>query len=146
MIITRVNPEGEIQEMYYPGATVDVEEGPLGDDTIVYIHDSISDLPAYIKTNYYIDGAWETRKEAPGEYYSWADCRWYLDSARLHILIRTERTQLLVSSDWTQSADSPLTDEKKAEWATYRQALRDVPANNLDKTHLNDVVWPTQPS
>ena len=28
--------------------------------------------------------------------------------------------------DWTQATDSPLSDEKKAEWATYRQQLRDI--------------------
>lgn len=39
---------------------------------------------------------------------------------------RTERNKMLADSDWTQLPDSPLTDAKKAEWATYRQALRDI--------------------
>ena len=39
-----------------------------------------------------------------------------------------ERNQLLSESDWTQLPDSPLTTEKKTEWATYRQQLRDMPA------------------
>ena len=38
-----------------------------------------------------------------------------------------ERNKLLSESDWTQLPDSPLSTEKKAEWATYRQALRDMP-------------------
>ena len=48
--------------------------------------------------------------------------------------------------------DSPLTDAKKAEWSTYRQALRDLPANNPDpqwedgdNTKLPDITWPTKP-
>jgi hypothetical protein len=37
--------------------------------------------------------------------------------------VRTQRTQLLSDSDWTQIADSTA---DKAAWATYRQALRDI--------------------
>ena len=48
-----------------------------------------------------------------------------------------KRNNKLFASDWTQMPDSPLTAEKKTEWATYRQALRDVP-NNL-RNHENYV-------
>jgi len=58
-------------------------------------------------------------------------------------LFRGLRDQLLQKSDWTQSNDSPLTDAKKTEWATYRQALRDLPANTNDPSNP---VWPIQPS
>ena len=40
---------------------------------------------------------------------------------------REIRNTLLLDSDWTQFTDSPLTDTKKTEWKTYRQALRDMP-------------------
>ena len=67
-------------------------------------------------------------------------------------VLRGRRTMLLEESDWTQFADSPLSDSKKAEWATYRQALRDLPENNPDpkwvdgdNTKLPDVTWPTKP-
>ena len=54
--------------------------------------------------------------------------------------IREYRDNLLVKSDWSQGSDVPST--LKAKWATYRQALRDVPsASSPDK-----VVWPTAPS
>ena len=43
-------------------------------------------------------------------------------------MIRSQRDYHLQVCDWTQGSDSPLTDEKKAEWATYRQELRDFPA------------------
>ena len=56
--------------------------------------------------------------------------------------VRTERTKLLKASDWTQGADSPLTDSKKTEWKTYRQALRDVPT----QSDPFNITWPTEPS
>ena len=56
---------------------------------------------------------------------------------------RYTRTTLLAESDWTQMADTALTTEKKAEWATYRQALRDLPdASGWPHTH----TMPTKPS
>jgi len=60
-------------------------------------------------------------------------------------LIRQRRIGLLSSSDWTQSADSPLSAEKKAEWAAYRQALRDLPDEQGSVNSIDNVVWPTQP-
>ena len=43
--------------------------------------------------------------------------------------LREKRNRLLNGSDWTQLPDCSLTDAKKAEWATYRQALRDITKN-----------------
>jgi len=40
--------------------------------------------------------------------------------------IRSQRNQLLKDCDWTQAVDCTIA--KKAEWATYRQALRDLPS------------------
>jgi hypothetical protein len=39
--------------------------------------------------------------------------------------LRLHRDKLLAQSDWTQLTDAPV---DKAAWATYRQALRDLPA------------------
>ena len=58
-------------------------------------------------------------------------------------VVRSKRDELLAASDWTQFADSPLTDEKKKEWQTYRQALRDMPDKGC--TDLDNPVWPTIP-
>ena len=54
--------------------------------------------------------------------------------------IRAQRTLLLSECDWTQGSDSPLSGSKKTEWATYRQALRDLPASTDDP-----IVFPTPP-
>ena len=57
---------------------------------------------------------------------------------------RQERNDLLQKSDWTQVLDSPLSDSKKTEWQTYRQALRDMPSQEgFDP--LNP-TYPTEPS
>ena len=56
---------------------------------------------------------------------------------------RAERDYLLESSDWTVLADSPLSSTKQAEWKTYRQALRDLPASTTDYAN---VTYPTPPS
>ena len=55
-------------------------------------------------------------------------------------VIRTKRDDLLSASDWTQFADTPLTDEKKKEWQVYRQALRDMPEKGC--TDLDNPCWP----
>jgi hypothetical protein len=60
-------------------------------------------------------------------------------------LIRQTRNDLLIASDWTQVNDSPITDAKKAEWATYRQALRDLPSLHQSTTDIDSVILPTQP-
>ena len=60
-------------------------------------------------------------------------------------LLKRKRNHLLAVSDWTQFPDSPLSDTQKSAWATYRQTLRDIPADNADVTSIDDVTWPTPP-
>ena len=54
-------------------------------------------------------------------------------------LIRSQRTQKLAESDWSQVADAPV---DKAAWAVYRQALRDV---TTQTGFPWEVTWPAQP-
>ena len=56
--------------------------------------------------------------------------------------IRTSRNFLLLNSDWTQLADSPLSSEKKQEWAQYRQQLRDI-TDSFENAW--EVVFPEDP-
>ena len=57
--------------------------------------------------------------------------------------VRAERDKKLTETDWTQMADSPLSSDKKTEWATYRTSLRDLPsASGFPHT----MTWPTEPS
>jgi hypothetical protein len=53
--------------------------------------------------------------------------------------IRKWRDSELIKSDWTQVADAPV---DKAAWATYRQALRDLPASNANPRLIEIPVAP----
>ncbi len=78
------------------------------------------------------------------------------EAARNHLQeVKDYRNWLLAVSDWTRLDDVTLTTDKKAEWATYRQALRDLPEtiaadSNLTAKALADnhshSSWPTKPS
>jgi len=57
---------------------------------------------------------------------------------------RVTRNKLLADTDWTQINDSPLSNEKKTSWATYRQELRGI--TDLDEwPNLADDDWPVAP-
>lgn len=72
--------------------------------------------------------------------------------------LRTKRNSLLAETDYIEMPTkwSTLTTEKQTEWSTYRNALRDLPANypnaelrwNDDYTELAwyNVTWPDVPS
>jgi len=57
-------------------------------------------------------------------------------------VIRATRDQILRDTDWTMTTGATV---DQAQWAAYRQNLRDIPQTYKDKTP-DDVVWPTQPS
>ena len=56
--------------------------------------------------------------------------------------IRSKRDGILSSTDWTMTTGATV---DQAQWAAYRQVIRDIPQTYKDKTP-DDVVWPTQPS
>ena len=56
--------------------------------------------------------------------------------------IRATRDGILQSTDWTMTTGATV---DQAQWAAYRQVIRDIPQTYKDKTP-DDVVWPTQPS
>ena len=56
----------------------------------------------------------------------WADG----EPARKWAGVRAQRDALLAASDYTSA------------WATYRQALRDVPASQSD---VDNITWPIEP-
>jgi hypothetical protein len=81
-----------------------------------------------------IDGKWYTK-------YSVADIddeAKAVKDAEQAKSVRTARDEKLKDSDWTQIADAPV---DKEIWATYRQALRDVPTQSGFPW---EVTWPTQ--
>lgn len=60
--------------------------------------------------------------------------------ARKAEFVRTERNAKLAATDWTQAADVP--QAVKDSYASYRQALRDVPQQ---AGFPNQIVWPELP-
>ena len=58
---------------------------------------------------------------------------WYMK------VLRKQRNSLLKETDWWAVADRTMTDAEK----TYRQALRDLPANTADP---KNPTYPTKPS
>ena len=55
--------------------------------------------------------------------------------------LRAERDRRLAETDWMANSDVTMSDA----WKTYRQNLRDVPAQS-GVTGLDNVTWPTKPS
>ena len=60
-------------------------------------------------------------------------------------LLRIERNSRLAETDWMANSDVVMTDG----WKTYRQALRDLPANSKpqlnDIGNLTNIDWPEVP-
>ena len=97
--------------------------------------------PRYKMTSYgrvYFTEEEELARDA--EEQAWADGA----NDRLAAEHRATRNELLAASDWTQMPDSPLADEAKTSWATYRTALRNLPTHE-NWPSLEDADWPTQP-
>lgn len=69
-----------------------------------------------------VDGAWQqtwiveelTEEEQLQKYQKFAD------------ISKQERDELLAKSDWTMLPDSPLNDDERLAWKSYRQQLRDI--------------------
>ena len=69
-----------------------------------------------------------------------------LEEKRARFMER-KRLNLLSLTDWTQTLDSPLSDDERAEYAAYRQLLRDLP-ETIDWETIQgegDVNWPLEP-
>lgn len=88
--------------------------------------------PIFTNTEAFGDRPAKTAAENEAEYQARRDLEQATD-------IRNNRNQRLKDCDWTQLADSPV---DKSAWATYRQALRDIP----DQSGFPwTITWPTQP-
>ena len=76
----------------------------------------------------------ETARDA--EEAAWVDG----EPARKWAGIRAERDALLAASDWRAMSDAPTMSDA---WATYREALRNLPSTESDPA---DIVFPTEPT
>ena len=101
---------------------------PSGHGYIAYTHDK-ADMHKYAVSN----GALQKKSQSTID---------AMERTEAQERLRRKRNQMLANSDWTQAADSPLTDAQKTEWRTYRQALRDI----TDTSDPINVTWPSQPT
>ena len=64
----------------------------------------------------------------------------WIDTAPIRAMaaLREQRNRLLTETDWTANSDVTMSPEM----ATYRKALRDLPANTAD---VFNPVYPTKP-
>ena len=76
----------------------------------------------------------EEEKARDLEEQAWADAA----PARRMADLREQRNQLLADTDWMGNSDVTMS----ADWKTYRQALRDLPANTKDPANP---IFPTKP-
>lgn len=57
-------------------------------------------------------------------------------------MVKTERNRLLAETDYTDLPNTPITAECRANFITYRQALRDITQTQTDPYNI---IWPTVP-
>ena len=125
-------------------------EGVVGDKEIIRIPyegwEALDNLTIH-EEYYRKDDKWVHRgpRTTPSHKWSTDTNSWVFNSEDFWAGIRAERDQKLFVCDWTQMSDAALTATQKTSWATYRQALRDVPAANSNVKLKADITWPTPP-
>lgn len=72
---------------------------------------------------------------------NWLKCASDTEYNEKALEIRKKRDELLNKTDWTQMADTALSEEKQEKYRIYRQALRDVPEQ---EGFPYDVSWPKE--
>lgn len=129
----RISRAGQCQAEVIPWLKAHTEQ------TIV----EVAEQPADITTSYWHEGAVHTMPPRPTASHKWsyASRAWVFDDATAWAAVRQERGRRIRASDWTALADVPLSDEQRAAWQEYRQALRSI-TEQLDPTAIS---WPEPP-
>lgn len=141
-----VNSEGEIQ------GTVLLDTGDTLDGTVdpytnyTYHEIDFQKNVDNLNTPWYWNGTgWAERATRPDEHHQWTNGQWVNNFTSVMEWVRAARKNQLKNSDWTQLPDAPLTETQKQAWQTFRQQLRDLPANIPDNTLAGEIVWPDPP-
>jgi len=136
--------DGQITHYGSPGDDDDYQDGQTYDGLLCKHFDVSINLAEFSRINYWDGEGWQSRTEQPTPYYDWSTTQWVLDTVRLYRDVRSLRDDLLLRTDYTQIPDSPFTEEERANYAIYRQALRDFMANiPADLDDIVDIPWPT---
>lgn len=104
----------------------------------------ITDVPVGWDTHFISNGILQELPAKPDNFYifNYTTKQWEIDFSKLIFTIKRNRNSLLLSSDWTQLPNNPLTLEVQTLWATYRQQIRDI---TLQPSYPTNVLWPTPP-
>ena len=139
-----IRPRNTLTKELLESLGVDVVfEGPQATGGTVYQYSQFAGLELvgsvwftkYILGPVFVDNKEKTAAQQEAEYKA------IKDSEKAEI-IREERNRLLLACDWTQLMDSPLAQDKRLAWESYRTALRNVPAQTGFPWN---VTWPTKP-
>jgi len=114
---------------FFRGVTTSLS--PVTNDKFTLVETSLPDME--LKSSRLVDGAIVTGADEEVIDNSLTD-------EAIITLAREQRDLLLQQSDWTQVPDAPV---NATSWATYRQALRDVPTQSGFPSSVN---WPTKPT
>ena len=141
-----VQDNGEVQHVVSSGSDSDYTDGQMyhGLTAVRVAYDA--DAQDLIETKYYVDGSWLTREARSSQWQDWINNEWVFNASAFADNLRFLRNNKLSQTDWTQLADNRLADAERQACATYRQALRDVPAENAGVTSLDSVAWPAPPN
>lgn len=125
IIVTGNGDDSSINLYLKPGRKVTYEKMDFADSYVK--DDKPVKLPSRPDNPYvtfdYKQKAWRDQRTTD---QAWAD-------------VRTKRSELLASSDWTQMPDVPA--QTKQAWAGYRQELRDI----TKQSDPFNVEWPVKP-
>lgn len=136
-----IKSQGEVRSMY-PNTSFPSQWTPALVEELGL--DPIQETPAPTTTRY--QTAFKDGVEQVGGNWVW---KWSISEmdddakaakdAEQAKAVRATRDGKLAECDWTQLSDSQV---DKAVWATYRQSLRDVPAQ---AGFPYDITWPSKP-
>lgn len=87
-----------------------------------------------------VDGAREITGQELEEYLNYCELAKAEQLRDKSSNARLQRNNILISTDWTQLPNSSV---DSMAWATYRQALRDVPSQS---GFPDNIVWPVPPT
>ena len=140
-VLDEVNFRQYVQENYqasYDQLTADIISQFGADPVLESPHPTLARYQSCSRDGVQqIDGVWYTK---------WIVVNQVSDEEKAQIdksqsdAIRADRDRFLSLSDWTQMPDNNLAN--KANWATYRQELRDLPSQSGFPW---DITWPVEP-
>jgi len=121
----------------------------LDEKSLAATQETLTDSQTVIESDFMVDPDkhyWDgqsvcQKPDLPGPEFFWNEesLSYEYDIVSGFFFLRRERNAKLDETDWTQMPDTPV---DQAAWATYRQALRDLPENTDDP---RNVVWPSPP-